>query len=113
MADVLLNRADKSGQSVATVAAAKGQFLAYAAGTAKYQAYGQEDVGSSDCDDLTLAVGAMKTEETGPRLSTTVMFWVSTVQNGRARTLRKGDFRVADTDFSSNPFGVGRRRRRK
>ena len=33
------------------------------------------------------------------------LYWVAVVQNGRARRRREGDVRIADTDFSVNPFG--------
>jgi RHS repeat-associated protein len=112
IADVLLNRADTNGMSIASVAGQSGQFAGYATGKARYGAYSAGPAGTSECDDLITAIGAFKLEEEGPRVDTSVMFFVATVQGGRARRRRPGDIRIADTDFSSNPFVPGRRRRR-
>ncbi|MEP6540499.1 MAG: RHS repeat-associated core domain-containing protein, partial [Bryobacteraceae bacterium] len=104
MADVLINRTERSGRSLASVASAQGQFLGYAAGVTKYTIFGSEDSLTTDCTDLTLAVYGLKTQESGPRINTEIMNWVATVQHGRARRRRLGDIRIGDTDFSRTPF---------
>jgi RHS repeat-associated protein len=104
MADVILNRGTTP---------TAGAFNGLPTGLADYAAYRLEDPYSSDCQDLLYAVGAYRSQEDGPRISTSVLYWVATVQGGRARHRRPGDARVGDTDFSVQPFGSGTGKKKK
>src|ERR1035438_315621 len=77
MADVLLNRVSQWGGSLSSVATAKGQFLGYSAGQQMFKADMLIGADTSPCSDLLTAFSALRSQETGTRINSSVLYWAS------------------------------------
>ncbi len=104
MSDVLLNRVSQSGGSLSSWASNTAQFNGYSAGWAKFQADMSIAADTTQCSDLMVAFAALRSQEYGPELNTSILFWGAVVNpnTNRAISIPQGDFMIADTIFATS-----------
>ena len=103
MADVILNRVSQWGGTLSSQASNPRQFNGYPNGSAMFTADMSTSADTTQCSDLMVAFGALRSQEIGPELNTSILFWGGVI-NPRTNTsisIPAGDFMVADTIFGA------------
>jgi RHS repeat-associated protein len=105
MADVILNRVAQWGGTLSSQASNPSQFNGYPAGAEKFQADMSIGADTTQCSDLLTAFSALRSQETTPRLNTSILYWGAVVWPGlnQGIAVPPGDFMIADTIFGSGP----------
>jgi hypothetical protein len=105
MADVILNRVAQWGGTLSSQASNPSQFNGYPAGAEKFQADMSISADTTQCSDLLTAFSALRSQETTPRLNTSILYWGAVVWPGlnQGIAVPPGDFMIADTIFGSGP----------
>jgi len=101
MADVILNRVSQWGGTLSSQASNTKAFNGYSAGNAMFKTDMSIPADTSQCSDLLVAFGALRSQEIGTRLNTSILFWGAVVdpKTGRAIAVGLDQFMVADTIF--------------
>jgi hypothetical protein len=105
MSDVILNRVSQWGGTISSQASNTRQFNGYATGARMFQADMSIAADTTQCSDLLVAFSALRSQETGSMLNTSILFWGAAVnpKTSTAISIPPGDFMVADTIFGATP----------
>jgi hypothetical protein len=103
MSDVILNRVSQWGGTLSSQSSNTKQFNGYTAGAAMFNADLDMSAYTTQCSDLMVAFAALRSQETGSRLNTSILFWGAVVnpKTSTAISVPPGDFMVADTIFGA------------
>jgi hypothetical protein len=103
MSDVILNRVSQWGGTLSSQSSNTKQFNGYTGGAKTFQTDMSLSADTTQCADLMVSFAALRSQETGARLNTSILFWGAVVnpKTSKAISVPPGDFMVADTIFGA------------